>query len=78
MTLSENYEADHLEAQNRMGRLGHYYQWILKNFSPYVGYRIWDAGAGAGHVSSLLVSKAAFPMHTEYTEDNLIQIKEAV
>jgi len=76
MTLSENYEADHLEAQNRMGRLGYYYQWILNNFSPYVGSRIWDAGAGVGHVSSLLVSKAAFLMATEYTEENLIRLKQ--
>ena len=76
MTLPDSYEADHLEAQNRMGKLSYYYQWILNNFSPYVGSRIWDAGAGVGHVSSLLVSKAAFLMSTEYTEENLRRLNQ--
>jgi len=76
MTIPESYEADHLEAQSRMGELSYYYQWILNNFSPHIGSRIWDAGAGVGHVSSLLASGVDFLMATEYTEENLNRLHQ--
>ncbi len=74
MTLPESFEAVHLEAQERMGKLGYYYQWILNNFSPYVGSRIWDAGAGVGHVAGNLVDKAEYLLLTEYGQENLKQL----
>lgn len=71
MSLPEGFEADHLEAQGRMGQLNNYYRWILGNFRPYVGLRVWDAGAGVGHVSSQLVAEADFLLATEYGDENL-------
>jgi len=76
MTLSEGFEAAHLEAQERMGELGYYYRWILNNFSPYVGSRVWDAGAGVGHVARKLAGNAdaEFLLLTEYGAKNLKQL----
>lgn len=71
MPLSQEVESQHLDAQFRMGCLSSYYRWVLNNFNPYIGKRIWDAGAGVGHVSSMLTANADLLLATEYTSQNL-------
>jgi len=71
MHIPEEFEAAHLDAQERMGRLGSYYQWIINNVRPYIGRRIWDAGAGVGHVSSTLIADADYLLATEFTQENV-------
>lgn len=72
MAIDEQTAERHFEAQGRLSRLNNYYRWILNNFGiRFEGRRIWDAGAGVGHVSALLVSQAEFLLATEFTEQNI-------
>lgn len=71
MSISAELEQAHLDAQYRMGQLNGYYQWIINNFRPYFGIRIWDAGAGVGHVSTMLIPHSQFLLVTEYTPENI-------
>ena len=40
----------------------HYYEWILRSFSPYLGKRVLEVGSGVGTFAELLLS-AAHPDH---------------
>lgn len=71
MELTENIESEHYEAQGTLGRMDNYYRWILGTFGDNVGRRVWDAGAGVGHVTELLTQRADFVLATEFTERNL-------
>lgn len=69
--LTPDIESTHYDAQGRMARMGNYYRWILSNFGTAIGQRVWDAGAGIGNVSELLLARARFVLATELTEANL-------
>lgn len=76
MELNEHIEAEHFEAQGTLGRMDNYYRWILRNFGDRIGRRVWDAGAGVGHVSALLAERAELVLSTEFTERNLEALRE--
>lgn len=66
----------HFEAQGRLAQLNNYYRWTLDNFGiPMQGRRIWDAGAGVGHVSALLAPQAELLLATEFTEQNIQSLR---
>ncbi len=71
MELTETIESKHFDAQGTLGRMDNYYRWILGTFGDNVGQRVWDAGAGIGHVTELLTQRAEFVLATEFTERNL-------
>ncbi|MCB9914265.1 MAG: class I SAM-dependent methyltransferase [Planctomycetes bacterium] len=71
MELDDRTEQAHFAAQGTLGRMDNYYRWILRNFGPRVGRRVWDAGAGVGHVTALLAAQAELVVATEFTERNL-------
>lgn len=71
MEITPDVESKHFEAQGRLGRMDNYYRWILGTFGDAVGRRVWDAGAGVGHVTALLAERAEFVLATEFTEQNL-------
>ena len=55
--LTPDIESTHYDAQGRMARMGNYYRWILSNFGTAIGQRVWDAGAGIGNVSELVLDE---------------------
>ena len=71
MELTPDIESKHFDAQGRMARMDNYYRWILANFGGAVGRRVWDAGAGIGNVTELLLERAEFVLATELTDANL-------
>lgn len=76
MDIDDQTAARHFEAQARLSRLNNYYRWILNNFGiRFEGRRIWDAGAGVGHVSALLAPQANFLLATEYTDQNIQSLR---
>ena len=76
MDLSEDIESKHFDAQGRLARMDNYYRWILGTFGGALGRRVWDAGAGIGNVSELLLERADFVLATEFTERNLEALRE--
>jgi 2-polyprenyl-3-methyl-5-hydroxy-6-metoxy-1,4-benzoquinol methylase len=76
MELTKNLESKHHAAQGTLGRMDNYYRWILGNFGDNVGRRVWDAGAGVGHVTELLSRRADFVLATEFTDRNLEALRE--
>jgi len=76
MMISDNIEQDHLDAQFCLGQMSYYYQWILHNFDPLIGRRVWDAGAGVGHVSTLLEEKVDMLLSTEFAPENLKMLEQ--
>lgn len=71
MELTEHIESEHFAAQGTLGQMDNYYRWILGTFGDNVGRRVWDAGAGVGHVTELLRARAELVLATEFTERNL-------
>jgi 2-polyprenyl-3-methyl-5-hydroxy-6-metoxy-1,4-benzoquinol methylase len=69
--LNMDIETQHLAAQNRLAQMDNYYQWIFRHFAEVVGKRVWDAGAGIGHLTEILCKQAQFVYATEFTEKNL-------
>lgn len=76
MDLTEDIEAKHFDAQGRLARMDNYYRWILGTFGDNLGRRVWDAGAGIGNVSELLLERADFVLATEFTAKNLAALRE--
>jgi 2-polyprenyl-3-methyl-5-hydroxy-6-metoxy-1,4-benzoquinol methylase len=74
--LTESVETKHFEAQGTLGRMDNYYRWILGTFGDSVGQRVWDAGAGVGHVTELLRARAEFVLASEFTERNLACLRD--
>jgi SAM-dependent methyltransferase len=75
MDLQPELESEHFDAQGRLARMGSYYRWILRNFGDAVGRRVWDAGAGIGTVSELLLERSEFLLSTEFGEKNLVALR---
>ncbi len=76
MEIGPDVERSHYAAQGRLARMQNYYLWILRQFDGALGRRIWDAGAGIGTVSELLLLRADFVLASEYTEQNLVALRE--
>jgi 2-polyprenyl-3-methyl-5-hydroxy-6-metoxy-1,4-benzoquinol methylase len=76
MELTRDIESKHFDAQGRLAQLDNYYRWILGTFGETVGDRVWDAGAGIGNVSELLLERASFVLATEFTGKNLDALRE--
>ena len=75
MEPSSQTESEHYDAQERLARMGSYYRWILRNFGDALGRRIWDAGAGIGSVSELLLEGAERLLVTEFGQKNLATLQ---
>ena len=58
-----------------MAHLSNYYTWVLSLFEPYLGRRIWDAGAGVGNITAELLKRADCVLATEYEPDYLPRLK---
>lgn len=43
-----------------LAQMNNYYRWILDEFSPYLGSRVLEIGAGSGTFSSMMLSTKAF------------------
>ncbi|MFT4539722.1 MAG: 2-polyprenyl-3-methyl-5-hydroxy-6-metoxy-1,4-benzoquinol methylase [Planctomycetota bacterium] len=71
MDLTKDIESKHFDAQGTLAKMDNYYRWILGTFGDNVGDRVWDAGAGIGNVSELLLERASFVLATEFTEKNI-------
>ena len=76
MEITPDVESKHYEAQGRLGQMDNYYRWILGTFGPRIGRRVWDAGAGVGHVTNLLRERADWVLSTEFTEQNLETLRQ--
>jgi SAM-dependent methyltransferase len=76
MEIGPDVERLHYSAQGRLARMQNYYRWILRQFDGALGKRIWDAGAGIGTVSEMLAEHADFLLASEFTEQNLVTLRE--
>ena len=78
MEITPDVESKHYAAQGRMGQMDNYYRWILANFGGTIGRRVWDAGAGVGHVTQLLADRedVELVLATEFTDQNLETLRQ--
>jgi SAM-dependent methyltransferase len=74
--LDAGAEAEHFSAQEKLGRLDNYYAWILDQFGETVGRRVWDAGAGTGHMAALLRPRVDLLLATEFSDGNLRALEQ--
>lgn len=67
--------AEHHEAQHRMGHLLAYYAWTLSLFGEGLEGPAADAGAGSGHFSALLAERVSPLLLLEGGSDNLAVLR---
>ena len=70
------HNAEHYDAQARLGHLLAYYAWTLDLFGKDFAGPAADAGAGSGHFSSLLAARVDRLLLLEGGEDNLATLRE--
>ncbi|GAA3931570.1 hypothetical protein GCM10022229_26380 [Luteimonas lutimaris] len=70
------HNAEHYEAQSRLGHLMAYYAWTLDLFGDTFEGPAADAGAGSGHFSALLARHVQPLLLLEGGEDNLATLRE--
>ncbi|TWT18623.1 class I SAM-dependent methyltransferase [Luteimonas marina] len=68
--------AEHHEAQHRMGHLQAYYAWTLSLFGDDLQGPAADAGAGSGHFSALLAERVSPVLLLEGGTDNLAVLRQ--
>lgn len=69
------HNAEHYEAQSRLGHLMAYYAWTLDLFGDAFEGPAADAGAGSGHFSTLLAQRASPLLLLEGGEENLSTLR---
>lgn len=69
------HNAEHHEAQSRLGHLMAYYAWTLDLFGDAFDGPSADAGAGSGHFSALLAERATPLLLLEGGEENLATLR---
>ena len=69
------HNIEHHEAQSRLGHLIAYYEWTLDLFGTDFKGPAADAGAGAGHFSSLLADRVGPLVLLEGGEENLATLR---
>lgn len=69
------HETAHLDALLRMKLLRPYYAWVLRQFHPFVGQRVLDAGAGIGNFTELISDIAEFVLAVDISPLNLSALR---
>lgn len=80
MTQQDGFEwrsnAAHHQAQEKMGMLAGYYEWVLDLFGGAPPGPVADAGAGSGHLASLLAGRVDKLLLLEGGQENLETLRE--
>ena len=70
------FEAEHLEALERMRMLTPYYQWVYEKIAPHLGDRIMDAGCGIGNFTQFLEQTAKYVLAVDLSPKNTAFLNE--
>lgn len=68
--------AVHHQAQEKMGMLAGYYEWVLDLFGGPPPSPLADAGAGSGHLASLLADRVGTLVLLEGGQENLATLRQ--
>ena len=68
--------AAHHQAQEKMGMLAGYYEWVLALFGGPPPSPVADAGAGSGHLAALLANRTDKLVLLEGGQENLATLRE--
>jgi cyclopropane fatty-acyl-phospholipid synthase-like methyltransferase len=69
----ETYFAEDLEA---MDSASNYYSWMLSAFTPYIGQRVLEVGAGSGNFSKRLLERSPELLTCLEPSENVAQVLE--